>query len=351
MAIWAWRERCRSLREDEGKTWKEVAAICREETGDTFTDAAIRVRFRDSQSPPHRPFTITAGPAPRIPPEVTWAQAEKVTSADVERHLTERLVSIAVEDDRPIGISVTSDHHIRLSGPVMLKQMREDAELAARTDGLYSILGGDGPDNHIKHRAAMVGGGSKPSEEWRLYDQYLRFFGPDKILAMISGNHDDWTRDFAGVDMVAQLAERNAVHYAPDDILLTLDLNGISYRIKVRHQYRYNSSFNLTHAVKRLWEMGEDPFDIGVICHHHEAAIEPFTKHGRQIWAARPGSYQVNSSHGRRYGFNNSRPTCPTFILFPDRKEVLGFPDIWQGANVLAVARQLWPEGWRRRSA
>lgn len=312
--------------------------------------AAAPAPVRVVPPPAHPSVSVTATPLPRVPAGEMWARAEAQTAADVARHLTERLLQVTVDDDRPIGVSFVSDQHIRQSGPIQLPAMRQDAELIAQTDGLFAMLGGDGVDNHIKHRSAMVGGGSKVAEEWRLYDHYLGMFR-EKPLAVISGNHDDWTRDEAGVDMVAALAAKNRLHYAPDEVRLDLTLQGEVYRIGLRHQYRYNSSFNLIHAVKRWWEMGDDPFDIGVLCHHHEPAIEPFTKHGRTVWGARPGSYQVNSSYGRRYGFNNTRPTCPTFILFPDTFEIVGYLDVWQAANYLTYLRSGWPNVYRRRAA
>lgn len=300
--------------------------------------------------PAHPAITVTKTPIPRVPVDEMWARAEAQTAADVARHLTERVLDVTVEDGRPIAVAMVSDQHIRQSGPIQLPAMRQDAELIRHTPGLFAMLGGDGVDNHIKHRSAMVGGGSKVAEEWRLYDHYLGMFG-EKILAVISGNHDDWTRDEAGVDMVSALAAKNRLHYAPDEVRLDLTLQGQVYHIALRHQYRYNSSFNLIHAVKRLWEMGGESFDIGVLCHHHEPAIEPFRKHGRTVWGARPGSYQVNSSYGRRYGFNNTRPTCPTFVLFPDTHRIEGFLDVWSAANYLRWLREGWPGNYRRRAA
>lgn len=329
--------------QDEGKATRPTSHIPR-------PAPPLVVHSLDAPRPSHPAVTVTGTPLPRVPVDEMWRRAEAQTAADVARHLTERILQVTVEDTRPIGITMVSDQHIRQSGPIQLPAMRQDAELIHRTPGLFAMLGGDGVDNHIKHRSAMVGGGSKVAEEWRLYDHYLGMFG-EKILAVISGNHDDWTRDEAGVDMVSALAAKNRLHYAPDEVRLDLSLQGQVYRIALRHQYRYNSSFNLIHAVKRLWEMGDDPFDIGVLCHHHEPAIEPFTKHGRTVWGARPGSYQVNSSYGRRYGFNNTRPTCPTFILFPDTFEVQGFLDVWAAANYLTWLREGWPSTYRRRAA
>ena len=66
------------------------------------------------------------------------------------------------------------------------------------------------------------------------------------------------------------------------------------------------------------------------------------------IWAARPGSYQVTSGHGRRYGFNHTKPTCPTFLLFPDSHRIVGFRDLWEGVGYLGYLRERWPDVPRR---
>src|SRR5690606_20487278 len=106
---------------------------------------------------------------------------------------------------------------------VDVRRAFEDAEIVQQTPALYSILGGDGVDNHIKHRAAMIGKGSRPSDEWRLYDGYLRTLG-HKVLGVVSGNHDSWARDASGVDMVGILAARHRLHYAPDVMLMEVEL-------------------------------------------------------------------------------------------------------------------------------
>lgn len=292
---------------------------------------------------PHVAATVTSPAPPREDAAALWERVEQVTDRDVERTRLERFADAVIPDPLPIALVTMSDQHITTRGPVQMRRMREDAELVAATPGAYAVLGGDGVDNHIKHRSAMVAAGSKVSEQWMLYDHYLEMFA-DKILAVISGNHDDWTRDEAGLDMVAQLTKAHRLHYSPDELILRLDHHGIPYRLGIRHQYRFNSSLNLTHTVKRWWEMGNDPWDIGVVCHHHEPAVEPFVKHGRRLWAARPGSYQVSSGHSRRYGFNLTTPTCPTFILMPHTHWVLGFGDLREAVSYLTWLREGWPD-------
>lgn len=335
---------------DPHKNWKHISEIV------GYSVDACRMRARRMQYPGWdiaRPDGIAISHVPpivsipetaaRLPPADLWRKVEETTDRDVARHQTERLVDIVVPDTRPIGLTFASDQHIRQSGPIMIRRMREDAELVAITDGLYAALAGDGVDNHIKHREAMANGGDKPKDSWKLYDHYLGMFGEHKILALVSGNHDDWTRDFTGIDQVQRLAENRRVFYAPDEALLRFRVGDQFYHVLMRHQYRYNSTFNLGHTVKRLWEMGNDDFDIGVLGHHHEPACEPFVKHGMRRYAIRPGSYQFTSTFSRRKGFVHSYPTCPTVILWPDRRQLVGFWDVWEAASYLRLLREHWP--------
>lgn len=341
---------------DPKRTWTEIGVLVGA-SADACRQRARRARFLGWDYPrsdgivrTHVPAVVSKpGPAP-VPVEQLWGKVEEQTAEDVVRHEHERMIDVAIDDDRPIGLVFASDQHIRQSGPIMVRRMREDAELVAATDGLYGILGGDGVDNHIKHREAMANGGDKPKDSWRLYDHYIGLWDR-KLLAMVSGNHDDWTRDFTGVDQVKTLAGRNAVHYAPDEALIRLALGTQPYRILMRHQFQYNSKFNLGHTVKRLWEMGNDDFDVGVVGHHHQAACEPFQKHGVWRWALRPGSYQLSSSHSRRYGYAHSYPTCPTVILYPNRREIMGILDVWQAASYLTWLREEWPRSDVQRPA
>jgi hypothetical protein len=278
-----------------------------------------------------------------------WERAKAVTARATRYARDRHHAEVGFVTSRPIGVSFVSDQHIAESGPVNLTRMEEDAKLIRDTPGLYAVLGGDGADNHIKHRAAMVNSGSSPGREWVLYDHYLGIFGTH-LLGLISGNHDGWTHDLTGVDVVQMLAERRRLFYAPDYMTLAIKLKrsaedeeSVEYRVKIRHQYRYNSSFNLTHAVKRMWEMDQDDFDVGVICHNHEAALEPFVKMGRTRLALRPGSYQHTTGYSRRFGYPWTNPTCPTVILHPTKKEALGFVDVWQAAGYLRYLRETWP--------
>jgi hypothetical protein len=272
-------------------------------------------------------------------PAGLWKAAEAKSDRVLAKGQTKHLADVLIEDDRPIALTVMSDQHIDGGGNFAAKRMREDAELCAATEGMYAILGGDAANNHIKHHSAMVRSNSRPSDEWRMFDHYLSIFAP-KILAVCTGNHDDWTSDLADVSMVKVLADRHKIFSNPDEVVLTVTLGGQAYTVLVRHQYRFNSVYNETHSVKQLWNFGRVPFDAGVICHKHVPAMEPFIRHGLVRWAARPGSYQGLTSFGSRYGFYDAFPTCPTFILWPGRRDILGLPDIRQAAGYLTYLRE-----------
>ncbi len=266
-----------------------------------------------------------------------WGCAEAENAKRIERALSQGKFK-AILPDEPIAVSFISDQHISTGNVVDMKRMREDAELIAATPGCYAILGGDGVDNHIKIRAATLAARCQPGDQYELYSYYLSIM-VNKILAMISGNHDAWTDQTAGIDMVRRIASEQKLCYAPAEARIECVVGSTTYKLAVRHQYRMNSSFNLGHAVKQWWRMGDGDFDIGCVCHHHEPHIESFNAHGEEKWACRPGSYQITSSYSRQYGFNSTHPTCPTFILYPNRKEIVGFKDLRPAIRMLTSER------------
>lgn len=306
-------------------------------------NAYLRQRLSDIEASPafqetQRQEVMGSGPD-KLTPAQLWQIAEDQAELDCAVAANRMNFRWRSPDGlQPVAVTFVADQHIGPGTPVFLKRMREDAQLIASTPGVYAILAGDGVDNHIKHRAAVLAARSQPSDQWKLYEFYLRIFA-HKIILIISGNHDAWTNEIAGVDMVHLLAEKNTLVYAPDEAYIEALVGSIRYDIAVRHQYRYNSSFNLLHTVKRWWEHGAQPFDIGVIGHHHTPEVGDFRRHGKQYWAARPGSYQLTSAYARRLGFPLTEPTCPTFVLDPGERRIVGFDDVRPAITYLQALR------------
>lgn len=264
-----------------------------------------------------------------------WAKAEERNEKAVNKAIHRSKFEVNLGND-PVGICFVSDQHISGSNSVCLRKMREDAELIAESPGLYACLGGDGVDNHVKHRSALLAARSTPGDQWLLYEYYLGLFA-HKVIAMISGNHDAWTQGFAGLDMVNWIAEKNRICYAPAEAHLDVTVGGWKYLVSFRHQYRMNSSFNETHAVKQWLRHGDTPFDVGCVCHHHTPAIEEGLVMGEHRIFCRPGSYQITSSHSRQYGYNLTTPTCPTVVFYPGERKLIGFYSVRAAAKWLRM--------------
>ena len=266
-----------------------------------------------------------------------WAAYEKQNERKIAKHKNDGRY-IAEFPEEVIAVSFISDQHIAGNNIVALKRMREDAELIANTPGLYACLGGDSIDNHIKHRAAILAARTTPGDQYELFDYYLSLFS-DKILGVITGNHDDWTPQVAGVDVIAQICAKHGISFSSDEARIQAHVGDQEYRLAWRHKYRFGSQLNQTHSPKQWYRFGPEPFDIGVVCHHHETAIEACMMHGKQTWVCRPGSYQINSSYGRQGGFNDSLPACPTFLLYPHHRRIIGFPDVRDAVITLNAER------------
>lgn len=303
-------------------------------------NAALRQQARVAAVASDRPPVTCAYTAPEVSERDKWLAAEQVNAEKIKKELEQSKFNLNQRnEDRPIAAVFVSDQHICTGQPVDLKRMREDAELMAATDGVFAFLVGDGVDNHLKHRSAMLASRCPPSEQWRMYDFYLSIFA-HRIAAMIAGNHDQWLEFFGGVDMVQRLAKENRICYAPNEAFISVDMREHSKSIAMRHQYRLNSSFNQTHANKQWHRNGEALHDIYVIGHHHDPAIEEARLHGEFRIFARPGSYQLTSSYSQTFGFNSTTPTCPTVLIWPEKEErMMFFPDLRQGIKVLRKFR------------
>jgi len=266
-----------------------------------------------------------------------WKRAEVDNAERIRKALTMALFEVTLPAE-PCALCFVGDQHISLGNCVDLERMREDAELISSTPGCYAILGGDGVDNHIKHRAAVLAARSQPHDQYELFEWYLSIFA-HRILVVLSGNHDAWTNQIAGVDVVSMICQRQQLCYAPDEAILGVQVGGEKYKIGTRHQYRLNSSFNETHAVKQWFRNGECDWDIGNINHNHTSAVEPFWAHGKERWACRTGSYQITSAYSRQYGYNKTRPMAPSFVVYPDRREIIGFHDLRPAMRFLKAER------------
>lgn len=264
------------------------------------------------------------------PVEAVW-QREEERSARAIRKAREASTFRWTAPGKHLLLSILSDLHIG-AAYTDYKRLREDAELIRDTPGCFCVLVGDAVDNHIKIRSAVLAQEMVPDKQYHLFEYWLQIVG-DKILVVTSGNHDDWTVSHAGVDVLGRIVRSKRVFYAPNEAWMELSVGAQKYVVAVRHQYHMNSKYNVTHAVKQWLRFGMREFDVGVVGHHHEAAIEQTVYRGRHRVVARPGSYQITSGYAEEKGWNHSLPTTPTVLLRGDQHGIIA----WNGVREMAA--------------
>jgi predicted phosphodiesterase len=239
-------------------------------------------------------------------------------------------------DDEYVGIAFQSDQHI--GNPFCdHEQLRVDTELIANSKNVFVIHAGDYIDNFIidKPKPAMKAT-IPPSVQWKLCEHYIDMT-PDSLMAIVAGNHDLWTAGMTDYDPLKRLAEERGILYHAHELNLRVWLADTPYHISVRHKRRGNSNLDPSRVIKKMWDDGEADFDVGVVGHHHTPSVVPFTKHGIERWAIRPGAYKIVDTFGEMCGFSRERPTSPMIIISPHTKEIQAFTDLRMGLRTLAA--------------
>ena len=266
--------------------------------------------------------------------EQLWKQVEDTTRESLLAHQDSRWAEVSFNKGGYIGVAFASDQHIGNSYTDH-EQMRRDAELIAATDNLFVIHGGDFVDNFMVDKAKpAMRQRIPPSVQWKLAYHYLNLFD-EKIVAVVAGNHDLWTSGLTDFDPLGQILKEKGILYHSNELNIKLLIGSQAYYVSVRHQRRGNSALHPARVVKKMREDGESDFDIGVIGHNHVPVIEPFTRHGRERWAIRPGSYKIIDGYGETLGFTRDRPTCPMVILSPTERSIQVFTELRDGVAAL----------------
>ena len=253
--------------------------------------------------------------------EAIWAAIENQTPKEIARHRARGKATLAFATKCPIGVTLLSDQHLGSLGADM-GRMREDAAIIAETPNLFAVLSGDFLDNFIvpKLSGPMRDSVIPIKTQWKLVEHYLDMFG-DKILAVVGGNHDAWSKRFAGIDVLEQLVKKRKVLHDDSEWQLTLNVGRETYKIAIRHSAKYTSAYNETHSAKQLWRMARIPadVDVAVVSHTHNPSIEEF------IWGAngpklaiRTGTYKLADSFEREIGFSPGGYAIPTVVFHAD---------------------------------
>jgi len=266
-----------------------------------------------------------------------------------------RDIHINLETNDPVGMFFAGDLHIGDIGTDHQALLR-DVERIQQTEGLYGTLGGDYINNFINPggRRKIANHEILPVEfAWELTaDLFDRL--KDSLWAILIGNHDNWTYDAADIDKLGQIVRDLGVPYGFHGCNVHITYpTGQSYKVRLRHKYRFESSVNILNAVKQMWRWDEQ-FDVGVLHHLHQPGVEAFLAPERgQCWAIRPGSYKVEDDWGFERGFHKTgvgmsttfgtdkscQYSIPVAIFWPNERRIHVSTSITEGIEYLDFAK------------
>ena len=254
-----------------------------------------------------------------------WSMAEAAQERAEGQAAKRRHQRIVIpQPDRPFGLAYLSDMHF--GDPATdSKALKRDAEIIRDTPRLWCGYHGDGINNWIVGKLAALQRDEVLTfdAEVQLLAEWLRVL-QGKLLWVVCGNHDNWTRKLAGFDLIRSLLSGVRVLYDRDEVRFSLVWGQRTIRYKVRHKWKYSSVFNPTHPIEVGWQRGGADFDVGLGGHTHiGTACRPFWRHGLERQAVLTGTYKridVPGSYGAELGLPMPMHRgCGAHVFWSDR--------------------------------
>lgn len=300
-------------------TIEEASAVRDRYFSETDTSTSDESQYETSQAPVMKPMIVGVTNNDYIDVDEIWDLAELSFDATLEKEKRRNAQRIEFPS-QPIALVLLSDLHI---GNISTdyRQLRKDAELIQRTEGMHAIFHGDGIDNWIVPKLQQLQRGQAVNfeQELMLFESWLTMIS-DKLIAVVSGNHDNWTFSMSGIDIVKRMLKKTKVLYDRDEIRTIISVGNQEWEFCIRHKWLGSSIYNPTHGIERYSRMGAS-FDIGIGGHTHIASLsrEFVSNDNRQCMAIITGTYKRYDGFARQLGL----PKCPhngsgAIILKPD---------------------------------
>lgn len=250
---------------------------------------------------------------------------------------------IVIKTNKPVGIIAISDLHLGSAG-VNYQYLKEVIELVHDTPNLFVAIGGDLIDNFIiqKLNIATEQREVKVEIQYKFISYLLdKLYG--RVLWMIRGNHEAWTERYAFVDQMAKFAAWKNIPYYKDGGIVKLDINGIRYRIHHRHKFWGMSKLNRHNAGKRMYDFGQEPYDIGILEHFHEGSIESFHRHDAKRISINSATFKEKDPYAESLGYYHTGVEIPVAIMYPNEKKLAVIDDLDTASLTLkAMAEMEW---------
>lgn len=290
-----------------------------------------------------------------ITPEEAWDRLMRRSEhviGDAEAHQQH---TVRIDRGGPIGLVLLGDVHIG-SGACDTHRFQWTTDLILRDHvPIYTLSIGDLLDNMHWHPGEMAKSGSPISVHVAAAQHWIDLVA-DRLIAIVSGNHENWTASKTGIDLLQHVFLKAGwqVPYHPLQMILDLEVGQVTYRGLLRHAMPGGSQYNTAHAPLRfgLWHDTKHDADFYVCGHVHKSGYLEREMHGRARHCIQLGAFKNNAADGYavKHGFPDLNTSPEMFmILHPDRKEIEVYPKAEQGLRMLEA---LWsPERSSRRSS
>lgn len=290
---------------------------------------------------PSLEFPVSERTLPDFKEHIVWLREKQAHLERLSRN--SEYAEIKINSDTPIGIVLSSDWHIGAESTDYatfdkhMNIIKEDPNLflTALSNTIDGYVWPGGIWSEVAHIPEQVEIAKSFAKEYK-----------NKLLAVVGSRCHDWTKDKGGISPQETAFLDNVDSGMPffqSGGLLTIDLNGIKYKIGMQHKSRFNSSLNVTNANKRTLDLRWPSADVIAIAHHHVAAIEHATRwegeDRRDIVAIRTGTYKIADGYSRSEGYGEGQLGSPMIILHHKEKRIIPFLHIEDGAAVLKTMR------------
>jgi len=250
-------------------------------------------------------------------------------------------ITVAISTDQPIYIAFIGDLHLgAVTGRYQVAYKK--FQLMREIPALYAINLGDTVDNFLPnaHPSGQFENLLSPKFQKLLVEEFFNIL-KGRWLAMINGDHENFSMisdDFNFAEYLANKMNCPNLGFGGVIHLRLGKRKRIQYDIAVRHRYRFNSSFNLTHTVKRMREQVCD-FDVGAIAHGHQPAVEHAFVAGKDRIFIRTGAFKDADRYAQKLGWNGpAHCIIPVVKLYPKKRRMQAYFDVSFVAEELGIS-------------
>ena len=290
------------------------------------------------------PFTVDNRDPDTIPIDELIDFRKKQYKQKKTSKESQRLVTVTVNINGPIGIAHFGDPHVDDDG-TDLSQIIHYMDTINGTEGMFAGNLGDIQNNWIGRLSHLYGQQSTSAKEsWRLTEYFVNKLN---WLYLVAGNHDVWSGEGDPLEFI--MRDHAGLYQRWGARMNLVFPNGKEIRINARHTFKGNSMWNTAHGVAKAIQMGWR--DHILTCGHthvsgYQVLKDPSS--GLISHALQVGSFKIMDNYADKLGLDDKNIfNCPVTIIDPsyddwDNRLITTIFNPYEGAEFLKYKRDKW---------